>query len=677
MSAPVTPEDIRTFFDDTPGSVPTRMWLYGSEQYERGTLARLVEEAFAANRYVDYPGNFRRAEPVTRFRACADRPLTVDLLVHGSARVRVSGRDVPQEEGRVWIALLAGELIEIDVHAPTREPAALGAVSPISLRWESSFDGRTWHASGTRPGNARPPHSVGEDIHLVELVDRGGHYETGGPTLGRIVVESATEPIVASGESLEEALAPESLAETRHDVERRGDNLWATVHELGFQFVVIRDAHPLAVHVESRARSTIAAGAFACSDDQLTHIWNVGAATLHACMQGLVVDGIKRDRLPWLGDHSLNLLSNAFSVGDAAISRDSLVALGAPTHGYVNGISDYSLWWLITSRFQQRYFDDAEYVEMHADHIHHFATDLLEQTDERGYFEPRGQHDGFPSAGAESIFIDWGITGADSKSTALQMLWLWALRSTAEMLESVGHPAACHWSAQADRVRSALVEDAWDDLASRWRERVRGDEGRASAYPNFLAVLSGIAPDRDSAEMVSAIRYGTVGTPFMRALALRALALLGDRHGSLAQIRDRWGPVVAAGATSFPEEFAAAGQSPYEMYGRPFGKSLCHAWGSGPVSLLPQILLGLEPGPNGWADFTIAPDLGDLDWAAARIRTVHGDITVIADRDTVRVWMPEGVRLTLADRIAHGPATITLPRLNTNFSITPPVAQTL
>lgn len=30
------------------------------------------------------------------------------------------------------------------------------------------------------------------------------------------------------------------------------------------------------------------------------------------------------------------------------------------------------------------------------------------------------------------------------------------------------------------------------------------------------------------------------------------------------------------------------GDEAYAFYGRPYGKSLCHAWGAGPVVLLPQ-----------------------------------------------------------------------------------------
>ncbi|MCQ6513043.1 hypothetical protein NPN18_25070, partial [Vibrio parahaemolyticus] len=62
--------------------------------------------------------------------------------------------------------------------------------------------------------------------------------------------------------------------------------------------------------------------------------------------------------MPWIGDHALGILTNAFAFADADIIRDTLTALGRPRHGYINGIADYSLWWVISHGLYQRYFDD-------------------------------------------------------------------------------------------------------------------------------------------------------------------------------------------------------------------------------------------------------------------------------------------------------------------------------
>lgn len=103
--------------------------------------------------------------------------------------------------------------------------------------------------------------------------------------------------------------------------------------------------------------------------------------------------------------------------------------------------------------------------------------------------------------------------------------------------------------------------------------------------------------------------------------------------------------------TTFWEEFPGAGPTQWSMYGRPFGKSLCHAWSSGPATLLPQAVLGLEPTAAGWCEVRIAPSLGDLRWAAAVVPTPVGDLAVVAAGGQVRAWLPEGVELS-ADSVA-------------------------
>ena len=43
-------------------------------------------------------------------------------------------------------------------------------------------------------------------------------------------------------------------------------------------------------------------GSFTCDDDRLNKIWLTGAYTVHLTMQDYLWDGIKRDRLVWIGD---------------------------------------------------------------------------------------------------------------------------------------------------------------------------------------------------------------------------------------------------------------------------------------------------------------------------------------------------------------------------------------
>ena len=75
----------------------------------------------------------------------------------------------------------------------------------------------------------------------------------------------------------------------------------------GFRFVRI-DLLQTEVNVHIKEASAILRyrdipylGSFRCSDERLNQIWMTGAYTVHLNMQEYLWDGIKRDRLIWLG----------------------------------------------------------------------------------------------------------------------------------------------------------------------------------------------------------------------------------------------------------------------------------------------------------------------------------------------------------------------------------------
>jgi hypothetical protein len=160
--------------------------------------------------------------------------------------------------------------------------------------------------------------------------------------------------------------------------------------------------------------------------------------------------------------------------------------------------------------------------------------------------------------------------------------------------------------------------------------------------------------------VVAAIRDGEhrIGTPFMASFALRALLLAGETSSAVEGVRERWGAMLDAGAVTFWEEFASPGGDPLAMYGRPYGKSLCHAWAAGPAALLPEALLGIRPRSPGWRTLEVTPTLGDLPWAAAVVPIPDGDLVVSAAGDAVTVDVPAGSTLVRHAERWSGPCRV-------------------
>ena len=76
----------------------------------------------------------------------------------------------------------------------------------------------------------------------------------------------------------------------------------------GFRFARIdlldddRELHLKQVEAVFQYRDIPYIGSFRSSDERLDRIWATGAYTVHLCMQEYLWDGVKRDRLVWVGD---------------------------------------------------------------------------------------------------------------------------------------------------------------------------------------------------------------------------------------------------------------------------------------------------------------------------------------------------------------------------------------
>lgn len=653
-----------SFSDPNINQETTLDWYYAPGEYELATLSRIVADGFATNKHVHYSDNYGRPAGQGSFR----RRLGVDerrvhIRATGTLFAYLDGRSIPANsgpDGMYDIPACGPGLLEITVTTKFGAPAAI-AHERDGARWASALSREAdWSIGDVRPGCATAPHLLGEPTVMVELQPTGnGIWTAPAPLFGYPQVIADRVPRLSGGESEAEAFAEERLQEHRTVIYESAPGTWSTHHPLAISVLRIQGVDAERVSVLASIRPTPRRGGFLSDDDTLNRIWSTSAYTLRLCMQKLVLDGVKRDRMPWIGDQALSIIANAYAFADGQIVRDGLAALGRIRHGYINGISDYSLWWVIAHHTHLRYFGDTAFAEREAELVHAFVTNLAQHSDRDGVLRPPVQQDGFTNAGPGSVFIDWGVhLEADRDPVALQMLWYWALRSAANVLRSASHPDATRWDDVADRIEATLLSRGWNHAMAHWRTYLDEDDEEVSGYPNFLASLAGLEPRSPGDGIRDAVLGARAGTPFMRSFALQAQGLLGDRSGAVAQIRDDWGAMLAAGAGTFWEDFPEPGSSPYEMYGRPFGKSLCHAWAAGPAALLPQLVLGISPLTDGWRQFEVAPELGALRWASAAVPVPGGVIFVTADSEAVCVHVPQGHTLIREGIQSPGPCQI-------------------
>ena len=161
-------------------------------------------------------------------------------------------------------------------------------------------------------------------------------------------------------------------------------------------------------------------GSFHCSDPLLNRIWDVGAYTVHLNMQQYIWDGIKRDRLVWIGDLHPEIATIQTVFGDQKIIRDSLdyVVSETPAGKWMNGIPSYSMWWIIIQHDYFMQFGNQEYLKKQMPYMKQLCRMLSMQIGDNGQDTTPKQR-----------FVDWPTKGhKEAVDVGLQALHVLAAK---------------------------------------------------------------------------------------------------------------------------------------------------------------------------------------------------------------------------------------------------------
>ena len=393
-------------------------------------------------------------------------------------------------------------------------------------------------------------------------------------------------------------------------------------------------------------------GAFRCSDERLNRIWEVSARTLELTTRELYIEGVKRDRWTWSGDARQSYLMGYYLFGESGLARDTLFYQrgGDPVVMHINQIMDYTFYWFMSVREYYLYTGDLVFLEQIYDRMVSLMDFAIGRLDAKGR-----PHNG----PGDWMFIDWApetLHNTGGVTSFEQMLLVEALEALAEMSETVGRGEAMAYRARAAKLRAEVVPIFWNEEKGALMHLLKDDgtlDAQLTRYPNMFGLSWGYFNVAQRESVLKNVIFNDavmkIQTPYMRFYELEALCRLNLRRRVLDEVRAYWGGMLNEGATSFWELYNPdeKGDAKYAMYGRPFGKSLCHAWGASPLYLFGRYVLGVEPTKPGYAEYLVAPDLGGLDWVEGSVPTPHGPITVSVKGGVATVTGPAGCVGTL------------------------------
>jgi hypothetical protein len=260
------------------------------------------------------------------------------------------------------------------------------------------------------------------------------------------------------------------------------------------------------------------------------------------------------------------------------------------------------------------------------------------------------------------IFIDWAAGLSKKGEVSFEQLLLARSLETMALCAAIandGTGAAKYQSLSTD-LRKKLFEIYWNETKQALvHSRVDGKQTEnVTRYANMFSIFFDYFNEEQKQAVKKSVLLNNniqkITTPYMRFYELEALCALGEQDYVLKEIKDYWGGMLKLGATSFWEEYNPdkKGAEHYAMYGREFGKSLCHAWGASPIYLLGKYYLGIKPTSAGYATYAVLPNLGGLQWMQGKVPTPGGDIELYVTKEQLKI------------KGAAGEGTITLKSKN-------------
>lgn len=315
--------------------------------------------------------------------------------------------------------------------------------------------------------------------------------------------------------------------------------------------------------------------------DELTkRIFETAKRTVDLCMtSGYLWDGVKRDRLVWIGDMHPEMLAVTTLYGRSEIVERSLdfVKDQTPLPLWMNGMPSYSVWWIIILADYYAATGCNDFVVHQLDYL----TALLNQIDK--YINNDGEL-AFPS-----YFVDWPTHGEIDEKSGVRALNIIAQNRAKALL------AAFHKDC-----------DICDKILAKLRKKeMTVKKAKQVAALKFFA--NGSLEQEDIALLLEGGARGI--STFMSYYILKAVAETAGRDTAEQMMKDYYGEMLRMGATTFWEDFDvewAVNTAPIDrlplngekdIHGD-FGKfcyvgfrhSLCHGWSSGVIRFIKEYL---------------------------------------------------------------------------------------
>ena len=461
----------------------------------------------------------------------------------------------------------------------------------------------------------------------TEKTDGGVLYDFATELFGYVNISGADEKDaldVFYGESREEALDTAYSYISDNVSGKSGYRL----RQRAFRYVHVKNssAH-LSVSADHEYLPLEAKGHFKCGDSLLNDIYSAAAYTFHLNCREAFLDGIKRDRWVWSGDAYQSARINRYLFADKEIEQRTLIGLigKEPIEQHINTILDYSLLWIIGLYEHYMTYGDKVFLSR----LYPMAKKLV------AFCETRLNEDGFiEGLPGDWTFIDWSEIDRCGAVCAEQMLLIKVYLVMAAICDELEIESHGEFAEKSEALKQRVNEYYWSEEKGAFIDSYVSGKGHVTRHANIFAVMYDIASKKQAESILQNVlkndQVTQITTPYFEGYELDALAKLGEFKAVEQMLMSYYGGMMHLGAQTIWEEYhpQMSGIEHYAMYGGKYEKSLCHAWGAGPIYLFGRYYLGVYATSAGYETFCVEPRLGGLREICGAVPVGEGSVTV-------------------------------------------------
>jgi hypothetical protein len=473
-----------------------------------------------------------------------------------------------------------------------------------------------------------------------EKINGGTLYDFGKETFGKLIFEglsAGTAATVICGESREEALSPDEAIVYVDLREENGKFVSTTV---AFRYIFVPDlACDYGFSADYEYLPLENKGSFRSDDELINKIWDVADYTLHLNAREGFFDGLKRDRWVWGGDAYQSYFVNYYLMNDKDIvRRTQRILRGAdPMTMHINTISDYTFYWIAAMWEYYFHTGDRQFIRASYPDMLTTMNFVMSRLDDNGLYAKRK---------GDWVFVDWtNFFDKDSgPMCAEQMLLCRAydcMSKCAALLDDEN--TAEKFAGLKNELCEKINALYWDEEKSAFIDDHTTGNRNVTRHANIFALLYDLTSEDRKQRIITHViknpEIPAITTPYFEFFELDAMCSIGEFSYMTDMLHSYWGGMLGHGATTIWEEYfpEKSRVENYAMYGKAFGKSLCHAWGASPIYLLGKYALGVRPTSPAYETYEVRPNLMCFGEFEGKVPAAEGTVWVKMTRESVTV----------------------------------------